>query len=326
MTKPKDKKEIILVTGSAGFIGFSVTQKLLDQGYEVVGIDNLCDYYDPKLKRDRNKILKRFKNYTFLKGDISSKQFVEKIFKENKINKVCHLAAQAGVRYSIENPAVYVESNLVGFANLIEEAKNRKVENFVFASSSSVYGNNKKVPFSPQDRVDEPISLYAATKKADELIAYTYNHLFGLNTTGLRFFTVYGPWGRPDMAYFSFTRDILAGKTIKVFNHGKMERDFTYIDDIVDGIVVALNKKLGYKILNLGNNNPVKLGYFIECIEKSLGKEATKKMLPMQPGDVRKTYADIDESKKILNFEPKISIEKGIKRFIEWYKDYYGKK
>jgi len=323
--REKIKQETILVTGSSGFIGFSVARKLLDLGFKIVGADNQNDYYDPKLKRDRNKILQKYNDYIFYKGDFSDNKFVLKLFKEQKIDKVCHLAAQAGVRYSIENPAVYIQSNLVGFANLIEEAKNHKVKNFVFASSSSVYGENKKIPFSPEDRVDEPISLYAATKKADELIAYTYNHLFGLNTIGLRFFTVYGPWGRPDMAYFSFTKDILAGKTIKVFNYGKMERDFTYIDDIADGVVSALDKKLGYKILNLGNNKPVKLGYFIECVEKSIGKNAKKKMVPMQLGDVKRTYADIGESKKILGYEPKIGIDEGIEKFVAWYKEYYGK-
>lgn len=317
------KLSTILVTGSAGFIGFHVAKRLLEKDYKVIGIDNLNDYYDTKLKKDRNKILKKYKDYKFYFGKLENINLIKKIFSENKIDKVCNLGAQAGVRYSIENPHLYIQSNIVGFTNLIEESKNAKVENFIYASSSSVYGNNKKTPFSVEDRVDEPISLYAATKKSNELIAYTYHHLFDMSCTGLRFFTVYGPWGRPDMAYFSFTKNIIEGKLIRIYNHGKMKRDFTYIDDIVDGIIKSLDQPSGYKIYNLGNNKPVNLNYFIECLEKAIGMKAKKEYAPLQPGDVLETYADIELSKKELGFQPKVKIEEGLKKFIEWYKSYY---
>ena len=321
--RPTKNSSRILVTGSAGFIGFHLAKKLLEKGVDVVGVDNLNDYYDPKLKTDRNKILKSHENYIFLKDDLADKKFITQLFKKFKFDQVCHLAAQAGVRYSIENPAVYIQSNIVGFANLIEATKNAGIRNFVYASSSSVYGNSAKAKFSVKDRTDEPISLYAATKKADELIAYTYNHLFGLNCTGLRFFTVYGPWGRPDMAPFKFTGRIIAGKEIEVYNFGKMKRDFTYIDDIVSGIIAALKRPKGFRVYNLGNNRPVTLSRFIKAIEAACGQKAKIKYLPLQPGDVLKTAADISESKKDLRFSPKIDIEEGMKKFVSWYQEYY---
>ena len=324
--RPTKNSSRILVTGSAGFIGFHLAKKLLEEGVDVVGIDNLNDYYDPKLKTDRNKILKSHENYTFLKGDLADEKFITQLFKKFKFDQVCHLAAQAGVRYSIENPAVYIQSNIVGFANLIEATKNAGIRNFVYASSSSVYGNSAKAKFSVKDRTDEPISLYAATKKADELIAYTYHHLFGLSCTGLRFFTVYGPWGRPDMAPFKFTGRIIAGKEIEVYNFGKMKRDFTYIDDIVSGIIAALKRPKGFRVYNLGNNRPVTLNRFVKAIEAACGQKAKIKYLPLQPGDVLKTAADISESKKDLRFSPKIDIEEGMRKFVDWYKEYYGKK
>lgn len=318
-------KKTILVTGSAGFIGFHVAKKLLEQGHTVIGLDNLNDYYDVNLKLARNKILEQNNNYKFYKADLADLAAVKKIFTENSINKICHLAAQAGVRYSLTHPHIYIKTNLVGFTNLIDEAKNAGIKNFIYASSSSVYGGNKKMPFSVADEVNKPISLYAATKKADELIAYTYYHLYNMNCTGLRFFTVYGPYGRPDMAAFLFTDAILNNKPIKVFNHGKMKRDFTYIDDIVAGVIAALEKSYAYEILNLGNNNPIELAYFIELIEKELNKKAEKNLLPLQPGDVPETYADIKSSQEKLNFKPTTSIEQGIKKFIDWYKEYYAK-
>lgn len=313
----------ILVTGSAGFIGFHTTQKLLQNGENVIGLDNFNDYYDPSLKEARNQILEKNPNYKLYRGDLADLNFLKKVLDENNIDKICHLAAQAGVRYSLTNPHVYSQANITGFVNLLEEAKNHGIKNFIYASSSSVYGNNSKVPFSVTDSVDRPISLYAASKKANELIAYTYHHLYNLNCTGLRFFTVYGPWGRPDMAYFSFTRDILDQKPIKVFNHGQLQRDFTYIDDIVAGILASLNHCYPYEIFNLGNNKPVELGRFISIIEKELGQEALKEYLPMQPGDVLMTCADINHSQEKLGYNPKTTIEEGIKKFVTWYKEYY---
>ena len=318
-----NKNLTILVTGSAGFIGFHTSQALLKQGLTIIGLDNLNDYYDPQLKENRNKILKECSNYKFYQGDLEDLDFIKTIFKENKIDKVCHLAAQAGVRYSLTNPHTYIQSNIVGFANLIHEAKNNNIKDFIYASSSSVYGNNKKIPFSIKDNVDNPISLYAATKKSNELIAYTYHHLYNMNTTGLRFFTVYGPYGRPDMALFLFTKAILDNKAIKVFNHGQMKRDFTYIDDIVQGILASLKHSYPSEIFNLGNNTPIELNYFIETIEKELNSKAQKELLPMQAGDVGSTYADIDYSQEKLDYNPQTSIEQGIKNFIKWYKEYY---
>lgn len=315
----------ILVTGSAGFIGYHTAKKLLETGYKVIGADNFNDYYDPSLKEVRNAILEGFSNFKLYRGDLSDESFVGQIFTENKIDKICHLAAQAGVRYSLENPRVYIKSNIVAFVNILEAARNYNIKDLVYASSSSVYGNNKKVPFSVDDSVDKPISLYAVTKKADELMAHTYSHLFGINTTGLRFFTVIGPYGRPDMAPILFTKAITKGEAIKVFNFGKMKRDFTYIDDIVDGILLALEKTKGYQIFNLGNNKPVELEYFISCLEKELGKPAIKDYKEMQPGDVLETYADIDHTKEVLGWEPQTGIEEAVKRFVEWYKEYYGR-
>ncbi len=318
----KNNQRCILVTGSAGFIGFHTTKKLLENGQQVIGLDNFNSYYDPKLKETRNKILAGYDGYKLYRGDLEDLNLVKKIFKDNKIDRVVHLAAQAGVRYSLENPHIYIQSNIVGFTNLIEETKNAGIKNFVYASSSSVYGNNKKAPFSVDDPVNEPISLYAATKRADELVAYTYHHLYGINTTGLRFFTVYGPWGRPDMAIYSFTKKILSGQPIDAYNHGKMKRDFTYIDDIVDGILAALDRSAGCKLYNLGNNKPVALKYFISCLEKALGEKAKINYLPIQPGDVVETCADIKLSTLELGFKPKTSIEKGLEKFVEWYQEY----
>jgi UDP-glucuronate 4-epimerase len=318
--------QTILVTGSAGFIGFHTAKKLLEAGNIVIGADNFNDYYDPSLKEARNAILERFNNFKLYRGDLSDESFVERIFTENKIDKICHLAAQAGVRYSLENPRVYIKSNIVAFLNILEAARNYKIKDLVYASSSSVYGNNKKVPFAVSDPVDNPISLYAATKKADELMAHTYSHLFGINTTGLRFFTVIGPYGRPDMAPILFASAISKGEEIKVFNFGKMKRDFTYIDDIVDGILLTLEKTNGYQIFNLGNNKPVELEYFINCLEKEIGKPAIKNYLEMQPGDVLETFADINHTKKILGWEPKITTEEAVRLFVEWHKEYYGDK
>jgi UDP-glucuronate 4-epimerase len=314
---------IFLVTGSAGFIGFHLSKALLERGDEVVGLDNFNDYYDVSLKEARNKILEAFSGYKLYRGNLENLEFVKSIFEKNKIDKVCNLAAQAGVRYSLVNPHAYVQSNLVGFVNLIDEARKAGIKYFVYASSSSVYGTNEKIPFSVDDSVDRPISLYAATKKANELIAYTYHHLYGMSCTGLRYFTVYGPWGRPDMSPFIFTRAILSGEAIKVFNFGKCQRDFTYIDDIVEGTMAALDKPFPYEIFNLGNHHPVELEYFIACIEAELGIGAIKDYLPLQPGDVERTYADIGHTQKLLGFEPKTSIEAGVKKFIGWYMEYY---
>lgn len=314
----------ILVTGSAGFIGFHTAKKLLESGHIVIGLDNFNDYYDPQLKEDRNKILEENNHYKLYRGDLADLGFIQKIFKENKIDKICHLAAQAGVRYSLTHPHVYIQSNLVGFTNLIDEAKNHNIKDFIYASSSSVYGGNTKIPFAVTDPVDTPLSLYAATKKADELIAHTYHSLYKINCTGCRFFTVYGPWGRPDMAAWLFADAIRQDKPIDVFNFGKMKRDFTYIDDIVSGILSALDKSYAFEIFNLGNNKPIELNYFIELIEKELGKKAVKNLLPLQAGDVPSTWSDIKHTQKKLDFKPQTNIEVGIKNFINWYKKYYA--
>jgi len=317
-------KKTILITGSAGFIGFHTAKKLLEAGNIIIGADNFNNYYDPSLKEARNSILQGFSNFKLYRGDLSDEDFVERIFKENKIDQICHLAAQAGVRYSLENPRVYIKANIDAFINILEAARNYKIKDLVYASSSSVYGNNKKVPFSVSDSVDNHISLYAATKRADELMAYTYSYLFGINTTGLRFFTVIGPYGRPDMALMLFTSAISRGEAIKVFNFGKMKRDFTYIDDIVEGILLALEKTDGYQIFNLGNNKPVELEYFITCLEKELGKTAKKNYLEMQAGDILETFADNEHTKEVLGWEPKTSTEEAIKASVRWYKEYYG--
>lgn len=331
----------VIITGVAGFIGFHLARNMLADAWQIIGLDNINDYYDPQLKLNRLKLLQEFTNFRFLKIDLKDKREVDAVFAEHRPAYVIHLAAQAGVRYSIENPHAYVDSNLIGFMNILEACRNYPVRHLIYASSSSVYGGNKVVPFSTGHNVDHPVSLYAATKKANELMAHTYSHLYGIPTTGLRFFTVYGPFGRPDMAYFSFTRDILAGKPIKVFNHGKMERDFTYIDDIVTAIVKLVDKIPAarkdwdesrddistsfapYKIYNLGNNSPVQLMRFIKAIETALGREADKVYLDMQPGDVLRTYADVTDLARDINFRPATSIEEGIARFVSWYKDYY---
>ena len=331
----------VLITGAAGFIGFHLSMRLLKNGCHVTGIDNLNHYYDVKLKEARLEKLTSFENFSFYKMDISDKKSLEEIFNNTKYDVVVNLAAQAGVRYSIENPHAYVDSNIVGFVNLLEACRHNDVKHLVFASSSSVYGANTKMPFSVHNNVDHPVSLYAATKKANELMAHAYSHLYGMACTGLRFFTVYGPWGRPDMALFLFTKAILEEKPIKIFNHGRMQRDFTYIDDITEGVVRIMarlpepdptwngdNPDPGtsyarYKIYNIGNNNPVELMEFIGVIEKVLGKKAKKEFLDLQPGDVPATYADIDDLIKDVGFKPETSIETGIKQFILWYNDYY---
>jgi UDP-glucuronate 4-epimerase len=315
-----------LVTGAAGFIGFHVSRALLERGDRVIGLDNLNDYYDVSLKEERLRLLKDYQEFDFYKEDLANMDGLTTVFVDNHIQVVCNMAAQAGVRYSLVNPFAYQKSNMEGFLNLIHLSQERKVENFVYASSSSVYGSNKKVPFSVRDRVDHPISLYAATKKANELVAHTYSHLYGLPCSGLRLFTVYGPWGRPDMALFIFTRAILNDQPIDVYNYGKMKRDFTYIDDIVKGVLASLDRPVPFAIYNLGNSRAVDLLYFIACIEKALGKEAEKKLLPMQPGDVAETYADISESQRELGFDPTTGIEEGIEHFIRWYLSFYGDK
>lgn len=311
----------ILVTGGAGFIGSSVVKELLSRGNQVVVIDDLNSYYDIRLKKAR---LAQFKDkIAFYQLSIADYQSLQKVFEQHKFDKVCHLAAQAGVRYSLENPFAYEQANCLGTLNILELMRKFNIKDLVFASSSSVYGGNKKIPFSADDNVDNPISLYAATKKSNELYAHVYHHLFGFNCFGLRFFTVYGPWGRPDMALFKFTKAILEDEPIDVYNYGKMKRDFTFITDIVDGVIKALDNVKGYEIFNLGNSKTVELNYFIECIEKELHKTAKKKLLPLQQGDVPETFADIEKTKKILGWEPKVSIEQGVKEFVKWYKEYH---
>ena len=316
------KKERILVTGSSGFIGMNLCLRLIEFGFEVLGIDNMNNLGDPKLKKSRlNKLIGK-KSFSFIKADISNLKKMEKIFEEFKPNKVVNLAAQAGVRYSLENPHIYIESNIKGFMNILECCKNNNIEGLIYASSSSVYGSNEKYPFSVKDRVDHPISIYAATKKANELLAYTYSHLYDLNTTGLRFFTVYGPWGRHDMAMYLFAKKILNDEPIQLFNQGRMERDFTFIDDIVDGIMASINKNYKCEIFNLGNNKSVHLKEVIKTLEKSISKKAIIDLQPMQPGDVKKTFADIDYTIEKLGFSPKINIYEGIPLFIKWFKKY----
>ncbi len=318
-------KKTILVTGCAGFIGFHLSRALLDKESSVVGIDNLNEYYDPKLKEDRLEILKKEgkDNFKFYKIDLEDYNSLDKVFKESKIEQICHLGAQAGVRYSLEKPFVYEKSNILGTLNLLELCRHNEIKSFIFASSSSVYGTNKKIPFSESDITDNPISLYAATKKSTELMAHTYHNLFNINCTGLRFFTVYGPYGRPDMALFDFTKSIIEGKEIGLFNYGNMKRDFTYIDDIVSGILSALDKNYKFEIFNLGKSKPENLKYFVECIENTTGVKANVKLLPMQPGDVPETYADISKAKKMLGFNPKTPLHEGVNNFVKWYKEYY---
>jgi len=332
----------ILVTGAAGFIGMHVSERLLARGDEVLGLDNLNDYYDPSLKESRLERLRPLARFRFVKADVADRGAMARLFAEEKFDRVVHLAAQAGVRYSLKNPHAYVDSNLVGFVNVLEGCRHSRVAHLVYASSSSVYGGNTKMPFSERDSVDHPVSLYAATKKANELMAHTYSHLYGLPTTGLRFFTVYGPWGRPDMALFIFVRAILENRPIDVFNHGKMRRDFTYIDDIVEGVIRVLDRQaepdtafsslrpdLGrshapYRVFNIGNHDPVDLMDFIEAIEEALGREAHKNFLPIQDGDVPATYADVSELGAWTDFKPATCVRDGVKRFVAWYRDYYG--
>jgi UDP-glucuronate 4-epimerase len=346
----------VLVTGSAGFIGFHLANRLLNDGHQVTGIDSINDYYDPSLKYGRlaaagiakeevayNKTVqsKKYPGYSFVQMQLEDKAAMDALFATQKFDAVVNLAAQAGVRYSITNPSVYIESNIVGFANLLECCRHNNIKHLVYASSSSVYGLNETIPFNTKDTVDHPISLYAATKKSNELMAHVYSHLYGLPTTGLRFFTVYGPWGRPDMAMFLFTKAIIDGKPIQVFNNGNMERDFTYVDDIVDGVVRVVNNapkgneawngaapdpstsKAPYQLYNIGNSKPVKLTAFIEAIEKKLGKTAEKQMMPMQPGDVHKTFADVASLRENLGYNPSTSIENGVGNFIDWFLGYY---
>lgn len=313
-----------LVTGAAGFIGFHVSRALLERGETVIGVDNMSPYYDVTLKERRLDLLSPFEQCTIIRGDIANQTFVEELFATYNPQRVCHLAAQPGVRYSLQNPQAYVQSNVVGFVNVIEAARRRAVQQFVYASSSSVYGANKKTPGAISDRVDQPISLYAATKRADELIAHVYSHLYRLPTTGLRFFTVYGPYGRPDMAPFLFTRAIIAGEPITLFNNGQLERDFTYIDDIVAGVIASLETVRPYALFNLGNNHPVPLLSFVECLERAIGKPALKTFAPLQPGDVVRTAADITESSAELDFQPRTSIEEGTVKFVQWYREFYS--
>lgn len=346
----------ILITGTAGFVGFHLVKRLIEQGLDIVGLDNVNAYYDVQLKLNRlretgidtseieyNKLItcENAPNYRFIQLNLEDTAAMTRLFEKEQFDIVCHLAAQAGVRYSIENPQVYIESNIVGYYNIIENCRRFHIKHLVYASSSSVYGNSLNIPFSTHQKVDNPISLYAATKKSNELLAHTYSHLFQLPTTGLRFFTIYGPWGRPDMAYFLFTKAILQGKPIKVFNYGKVSRDFTYIDDIVEGIVRVIEKPFEpqknsqngqitegvaspfYRLYNIGNNSPITVNTFIETIEKTLGKTAIRQFLPMQAGDVETTFADINDFEKDFDYRPKTTLDVGIQHFIHWYKNYY---
>lgn len=331
----------VLVTGAAGFIGMHVSQVLLARGDQVVGLDNLNDYYDPQLKRDRLARLQGTPGFEFVQLDVADRAGMEALFARGGFDRVVHLAAQAGVRYSLQNPQAYIDSNIVGFTNILEGCRHHRVEHLVYASSSSVYGGNTKMPFSEHDSVDHPVSLYAATKKANELMAHTYSHLFGVPTTGLRFFTVYGPWGRPDMALFLFTKAILEGRPIDVFNHGQMQRDFTYIDDIVEGVVRVLDRvaaadhafnplqpdpatsQAPFRVFNIGNHDPVPLLDFIAAIEQALGQQAEKRFLPLQDGDVPATYADTQALSDWVNFAPATPVPVGVGRFVAWYRDYF---
>lgn len=332
----------ILVTGVAGFIGFHVAQRLLERGDRVIGLDNVNDYYDVRLKEARLAKLANAEGYRFLKMELADRMGMKTLFADHGITRVVHLAAQAGVRYSLINPHAYTESNIEGFMNILEGCRHAKVEHLVYASSSSVYGGNTHMPFSIHDNVDHPVSLYAASKKANELMAHCYAHLYRLPCTGLRFFTVYGPWGRPDMALFIFTKAILEGKPIEVFNHGKMKRDFTYVDDIVEGIIRTLDRpatanpswsgdkpdpgtsSAPARVYNIGNHQPVELLHFIDVLENALGKKAEKKLMPLQPGDVPATYADIDDLARDVGFKPATPIEEGIPRFVKWYREFYN--
>ncbi|QJW55370.1 UDP-N-acetylglucosamine 4-epimerase [Serratia plymuthica] len=330
-----------LVTGAAGFIGYHVAERLLAAGHQVVGIDNLNDYYDVRLKMARLELLSDKSEFQFIKMNLADREGMAGLFAEQKFQRVIHLGAQAGVRYSLENPLAYADANLIGHLNVLEGCRHNKVEHLLYASSSSVYGLNRKLPFATEDSVDHPVSLYAATKKANELMSHSYSHLYGIPTTGLRFFTVYGPWGRPDMALFKFTKAILAGESIDVYNHGEMHRDFTYIDDIAEAIVrlqavipqsdaswtveqgSPASSSAPYRVYNIGNSSPVKLMEYIRALEQALGIEARKNMLPMQPGDVLDTSADTAELYRVIGFKPETSVEEGVKRFVEWYKSFY---
>ncbi|MGI9291338.1 MAG: NAD-dependent epimerase [Gammaproteobacteria bacterium] len=331
----------ILVTGAAGFIGSYVAKYLLERGDTVIGLDNLNDYYDPLLKEGRLDLLRPFDSFSFVRADLENETVVSGLFSKEGFDAVVHLGAQAGVRYSLKNPRAYIDSNIVGTLNILEGCRHHPVQHLVYASSSSVYGANTKMPFSVHDNVDHPMSLYAASKKANELMAHTYANLYGIPTTGLRFFTVYGPWGRPDMALFSFTKSILAGKPIDVFNYGKHKRDFTYIDDIVEGVIRVLDQpaeinpdwdsgkpdpgssRVPYRLFNIGNSRPVELMRYIEVLEGCLGRKAEKNMLPIQPGDVPETWADVEELTNATGYAPQTSVEEGVSRFVEWYLDYY---
>ncbi|CAD0221682.1 nucleotide sugar epimerase [Planktothrix agardhii CCAP 1459/11A] len=323
----------LLVTGVAGFVGFHLCQRLLDRGDTIIGIDNLNDYYDVSLKQARLEQLKNRSGFSFKKLDLADREGINQLFAQGNFEQVAHLAAQAGVRYSLKNPYAYIDSNLVGFLNILEGCRHSQIQHLVYASSSSVYGANKKIPFSVEDNVDYPISLYAATKKSNELIAHSYSHLYQIPMTGLRFFTIYGPWGRPDMAMFIFTKAILEEKPIDVFNYGKMQRDFTYIDDIVEGVIRTLDRipqsgenphtNAPYKLYNIGNNQPIELLHLIEVLETALGKPAIKNFMPIQPGDVPITYADVDALIQDIDFQPNTSIEVGVQNFVDWYRSYY---
>jgi UDP-glucuronate 4-epimerase len=333
----------ILVTGAAGFIGSHLCHRLLADGHCVIGLDNLNDYYDVRLKEDRVRRLEGQPEFRFIKMDLVNRKDLSALFVQERFDRVAHLAAQPGVRYSLENPRAYIDSNIVGFANILEDCRHNEIQHLVYASSSSVYGANESVPFSVHDNVDHPLSLYAASKKANELMAHTYSHLYNLPTTGLRFFTVYGPWGRPDMAYFLFTRAILEGKPIDVYNFGKMRRDFTFIDDIVEGVARMLDQtptpnpdwdgkqpdpatsRAPWRVYNIGNNQPVELEAFIQTIEEALGVKAKRNMMPIQPGDMLETYADIDSLIEQVDFRPTTTIKDGIRAFVDWYRDYYKK-
>src|SRR6056297_2217493 len=322
----------LLVTGTAGFIGFHMARRLLSEGMDVTGLDNMNDYYDVSLKEARNRILENeYEGYVLHRIDLADAERMQKLFEEGNFDYVIHLAAQAGVRYSIDNPRAYIDSNIVGFLNILEGCRNNGVKHLVYASSSSVYGMNTQIPFSVHDNVDHPVSLYAASKKSNELMAHVYSHLYDIPSTGLRFFTVYGPWGRPDMALFIFTKAMIEGKKIDVYNFGKMSRDFTYIDDIVEGIIRLIpkppatseEKKAPYRLFNIGYGSPVKLMDFIHEIEENLGVEADKNLMAIQPGDVPKTWADVDNLSELTDFKPQVSVKEGVKNFIDWYKDYY---
>lgn len=320
--------ENILITGAAGFIGFHLSKRLLEEGKKVIGFDNMNAYYDVRLKENRLNILKKYDNFIFIKGDLADKEAVNQLFEQYPPEIVINLAAQAGVRYSIENPEAYIESNIIGFFNILEACRYHKPKHLIYASSSSVYGANKKVPFSTKDKTDQPVSLYAATKKSNELLAYAYSKLYSIPSTGLRFFTVYGPYGRPDMAYYSFTEKIVKGEPIKVFNNGDMYRDFTYIDDIVEGIFRLLEfipredeNNVQHKVYNIGNNHPEKLMDFIEILEDCIGKKAVKGFYPMQPGDVYQTFADVEDLMEDVGFKPATGLKDGLNSFIQWYKE-----